>query len=496
MRGFMRKRSYFRTAICLMLVLVMMVGVFTEPAQAEMVKTPGFTLDLTDLERPSTFSCIGKAGPGGALVIGTSIVFPEGENLYVLDSRQACEGKQVCRVFYEGRVWKVIGSDIVDLKDSKLTGAIFMTQYDAEMTGKKPKVKKTVIAGNVMSPDHYYFIYAEPKATAENRMGAILTGDEVKVIKEKYNSKWAQILWRDCIAYMPRKDLNSADAYLAGASRGNQKYIKPAKKEKIAYSGILKNYDKNMTKAETCRLAMNWYKATGHKLPKVGKKSPYTDTKDSYVLMAYQLGIVKSTSNKKFHPDEKISRSDYNKILKNLVSVANAPQRAYKSGEISEGSVSRENAIAAFYRAYKASQEKDYLVAGVRYVVSPADNTKVCLDVFGADRSSGAEIGLYDKNGGSNQVFLFYYVNGFSVLYNENSTHRLTGTKGQVYQAGNGYDCQKITIEYNDDGTVCIKNGVGMYLDIQDGAAVSGAHLKFAPKSGSSSQKFVFSTAK
>lgn len=80
----------------------------------------------------------------------------------------------------------------------------------------------------------------------------------------------------------------------------------------------MKNYNKKATKAEVCRLAMNWYQATGHKLPKVGKKSPYSDTKDPYVLMAYQLGIVKKTSDKKFHPDEKISRSDCNKILKIL----------------------------------------------------------------------------------------------------------------------------------------------------------------------------------
>ena len=59
----------------MMLVLAMFVTILPENAQADMVKTPGFTLDLTDLERPSTFSCIGKAGPGGALVIGTSIVF-------------------------------------------------------------------------------------------------------------------------------------------------------------------------------------------------------------------------------------------------------------------------------------------------------------------------------------------------------------------------------------------------------------------------------------
>lgn len=127
MRAVKRKQSHLRTIICMMLVLAMVVTILPENVQAEMVNTPGFTLDLTDLERPPLFSAIGKAGPGGALVIGTSIVLPEGEDLYILDSRQACEGKQVVRVFYEGRVWKVIGSDIVDLKDSKFNGVYFST---------------------------------------------------------------------------------------------------------------------------------------------------------------------------------------------------------------------------------------------------------------------------------------------------------------------------------------------------------------------------------
>ena len=65
-----------------------------------------------------------------------------------------------------------------------------------------------------------------------------------------------------------------------------------------------------------------------------------------------------------------------------------------------------------------------------------------------------------------------------------------------MYQDRIWYNCEKLTIEYNDDGTVCIKNGDGLYLDIKGGAAVSGAHLIYAPKSGSSSQKFVFELIK
>lgn len=104
----------------------------------------------------------------------------------------------------------------------------------------------------------------------------------------------------------------------------------------------------------------------------------------------------------------------------------------------------------------------------------------------------GAEIGLYDKNGGGNQVFCLRETNGFLTIYSNYSKDVLTGTTEEVYQDAREYESQKTTTEYNDDGTVCIVNGNGLYLDIKGGSAVSGAKLIFAPKSGSSSQKFVF----
>lgn len=63
MKGMTKKRS-LRTVICLMLILAMFVTILPENVQAEMVNTPGFTLDLTDLERPPLFSAIGKLVPG------------------------------------------------------------------------------------------------------------------------------------------------------------------------------------------------------------------------------------------------------------------------------------------------------------------------------------------------------------------------------------------------------------------------------------------------
>lgn len=55
-----------------------------------------------------------------------------------------------------------------------------------------------------------------------------------------------------------------------------------------------------------------------------------------------------------------------------------------------------------------------------------------------------------------------------------------------------GYKSQIITLEYNEDGSVCIRNGYGQYLDIEGGNPVSGGTLTFKEKSGSSSQNFVF----
>ena len=73
------------------------------------------------------------------------------------------------------------------------------------------------------------------------------------------------------------------------------------------------------------------------------------------------------------------------------------------------------------------------------------------------------------------QHFLTGFGN-FSVIQNY-----LGGTKGQ-----------KLTFEYNDDGSVCIRNELGKYMDLKDGTAVAGGKLVFREKSGSSSQKFVF----
>lgn len=495
MIGVIRKRSCLRIVISFFVIIAMTTTILAKPVQAT-VTTSGFTLDLTDLSSPMPIACYAKA-VGEANFIDVPEGIPSGTTIYIADDILGCTGRHEYRAFYKGRAYWINSKNVADLKSTTTP------EYRQVRFGKDVKVQKTVVAGNVMDPYHYFYVYAKPSATVKNCCGAVAAGETIEVYKEKYNAKWAKILWKTpnghlIFGYIQRSYLNSADSYLAGASRSDQQYIKLAKKAKLTYSGILKNYSKEITRAEFCRLAVNWYKATGHTLPKQSKKSPYSDTKDSYVIMAHQLGIIKSTSNKKFYPKKKIKAAAYNSQMKKLVSLAKGSQKVYTSGIVyadprnKDMTIQRDEAILAFYRAYKATQKKDYLTTGVEYIISPADNPNVCLDVWEWSQSSGAEIGLYEKKGEKNQIFLFYNVNGFSVLYNKDTLKRLTGTTKKVYQDGNGFNCQKITIEYNNDGTVCIKNGDGLYLDIKGGEAVSGAHLVYAKKSGESSQKFVF----
>ena len=504
MRGFMRKRLHLRTVISLILAFVMLVGVLAEPVQAA-VYTPGLTTDMAELESLAAFKTYGKAGPGGAGVLNTVLTIPEGEVVYLMYERNACNGMYIYSVFWKGRMWQVDAKDIVDLKATKYNSAYTEKWGRETVKGQTVKAKKTVLLGKVGEPFQYYYVYANPKVTDENVIGEYASGGSVEIIKENYNAKWAEILFGECIGYIKRDCLNHADSYLRGASRNTQVSIKQAKKLGLA-QGILKpgDYGGWMMKKEFCRLAVNWYKATGHKLPKQSKKSPFTDTKDSYVIMAYQLGIVKSTKNKKFKPNEALLRDQYDTMVKRLLRVSGAPSElfgvmnAYTLGTYSKDwGVTREGALVGFYNAYRMLQKTNYLVNdfgedSIAYTISPADNTKICLDVYEASTDRGAQIGLWEKNGNNNQQFRIKEINGFTLLWNVNSRKALTGTDNEVYQEAIGYDCQKLSFKYNNDGTVSIINGEGRYLDIKDGAAKSGGELIWAQKSGSSTQKWVF----
>ena len=129
MKNIMRKRS-LRTAICLMLVLVMAVTILPENVQAAS-SAASFTTDLVDLNGNQGLPTYAKAGKGGVNFTGTSLGIPEGETVYIIDSRSTCSGKQLYRVYYEGRVWSAYAANIADMKDTA-AGDAYMAKQKRE----------------------------------------------------------------------------------------------------------------------------------------------------------------------------------------------------------------------------------------------------------------------------------------------------------------------------------------------------------------------------
>ena len=115
------------------------------------------------------------------------------------------------------------------------------------------------------------------------------------------------------------------------------------------------------------------------------------------------------------------------------------------------------------------------------------------IDVWEWSNQSGTTIGLWDcQDWAGNQRFFIECNNGHYTLKNFHSMYVLTSGKYGIYQTDKGNGIQKLYFEYNDDGSVCIRNEEGMYLDLKDGTAVAGGKLIFREKTGSSSQKFIF----
>ena len=92
---------------------------------------------------------------------------------------------------------------------------------------------------------------------------------------------------------------------------------------------------------------------------------------------------MKSTSGKKFKPNQVISGKEYDTMLKRLVKAAGESENAYKLGEgdfFGDEDISRQQAIHFLYLAYQATKDTDYLATtymddrAVNYTISPADN--------------------------------------------------------------------------------------------------------------------------
>ena len=497
----MKIKDSLKRLCCLMLSAIFLVLSGAESVQA--ATTTGITLNTTDFKTVSgtrRFENYAQIKHSSSLVKAITPddgrysyqgAIPVGATVYLTEV-QYCTGQNYYIAVYKGKAYYVSKKLVTTLR--KLNRPKRKTKDDV--------VKQQGLVGDVLKGGDYAYIYSFPDdSKPENGYAHVPAGQPVQIIDKNYNKDWMKILCNNYyVCYIKKEDVKIKDAYLIGARYDLQPYIKLAKKAKLTYSGILKDYDKELTKKEFCRLAVLWYQAMGNKLPKQKTKSPFKDTKDKYVIMAHQLGIIESTSNKKFLPNEIIMQKQWNKMAARLMEVAKAPAAAraaaYELYAVGDRGISRDVVITNLYKTLVTTYKTGYLIDddNVAYMIMPFDNQNVCLYVWNESHEDWTTIGLWDckSEGNNNQKFGVEWVNGFYSLKNVNSRGTLTSAGNGVVQSTLGNRGQKLTFEYNKDGSICIKNEDGLYLDIKDGTAVAGGELIFREKSGSSSQKFVF----
>lgn len=73
---------------------------------------------------------------------------------------------------------------------------------------------------------------------------------------------------------------------------------------------VLMNFQKNITREEFCEIAVKLYEALSGKNAKAAIDNPFDDTTNPYVLKAFELGIVKGTSDTAFSPGNPITRQE------------------------------------------------------------------------------------------------------------------------------------------------------------------------------------------
>ncbi len=97
----------------------------------------------------------------------------------------------------------------------------------------------------------------------------------------------------------------------------------------LPQSIISSNLSGNITREEFCELVINLYtKITNGKI-KVPENSPFNDTNNASVKMAYMSGIIAGTSENTFHPNKAITRQEMSKMLIETMNVTGVDTLEY-----------------------------------------------------------------------------------------------------------------------------------------------------------------------
>jgi fibronectin type 3 domain-containing protein len=136
---------------------------------------------------------------------------------------------------------------------------------------------------------------------------------------------------------------------------------------------VLKNFQKNITREEFCEIAVKLYEALSGKIAKAAIDNPFDDTTNTYVLKAFELGIVKGTSDTAFSPSNPITRQE---ICVMIYRTLKADDPSLNVGASSAAQFADQNQIASWaIDSVRFANENGIMKGTGGNKISPLNNT-------------------------------------------------------------------------------------------------------------------------
>lgn len=209
-------------------------------------------------------------------------------------------------------------------------------------------------------------------------------------------------------------------------------------------------------------------------------------------------GVSGQTDKEPSQPEKEADAAD--KTEKDHSEIQESKVRSRRSAPEDAG-LSTDPAEGRGQDAYSVSNQGNQgnvINNGIYYIASAADGRQV-LDIAGGNRSNGANVQLYRRNGTKAQQFLLtYHPEGYYSIHSVLSGRLLEvqyGSRGRganvdVYE-GNETDAQRWVLKKTGDGFFHLYNvGSDLYLNLAGGNTANGTNAEVNQKSAGMAQKF------
>lgn len=147
---------------------------------------------------------------------------------------------------------------------------------------------------------------------------------------------------------------------------------------------------------------------------------------------------------------------------------------------------------------------EDFNLSGKYYEIVPIKDGSFAFDVTGASIDEGANVELYQRNGGLNQLFYFKFISsngslGYYQIINVRSGKALDVSGGNLVPTTNIHQWspdaknanQLFSIALNPDGSyVFVNKATGLYLDVFAASMKNGANIQGYTQATADSQHF------